>query len=67
MVLFYRSYGFATKGLILVARDGCELRVGTPPLSGQTQALKGFSPGFYVTYIFTTIASIIEYTDMGDK
>ena len=64
MVLFYRSYGFATKGLILVARMH-EMVASYAPLWSNAGP-KRFFPGF-LCYIFTPIASIIEYTDMGDK
>ena len=65
MVLFYRSYGFATMGLILVARVHEMVASCDAPLWSNAGP-KRFFTGF-LCYIFTTIASIIEYTDMGDK
>ena len=65
MVLFYRTCGFATKGLILVARMH-EMVASYDALLWSNAGPKRFFPGF-LCYIFTTIASIIEYTDMGDK
>ena len=66
MVLFYRDLKQRDLYLLL----GCMkwLRVTScdaAPLWSNAGP-KRFFPGF-LCYIFTTIASIIEYTDMGDK